>query len=136
MSPRKKGVRQGGILLLSGALVVPILGVLDSFARSSEFLDILVAIAAIICFVGGPLRMLYAGLFEEGAPLKTQIPAPAYFRPALQPPRGTSHSALPPSAVSPAAGWRARPNTAELVQPPSITENTTRLLDQEEPRDR
>ncbi len=32
MSPRKKGVRQGGILFLSGILVVPLLGVLSSFA--------------------------------------------------------------------------------------------------------
>ncbi len=65
MSPRKRGVRQGGVLLLSGALIVPILGVLDSFARNSAFLDILVAFAAIICFVGGPLRMLYASVSRK-----------------------------------------------------------------------
>src|SRR5215216_3344168 len=55
ISARRKGVKQGGLLLLSGALVVPILA--------------------------------------QG-------------------------------------GWR-RPNTAELANPPSITENTTRLLDKE-----
>src|SRR6266498_961786 len=136
MSPRKRAIRQGGILLLSAAFLVPILGVLDSFARSSQFLDMLVAIAAIICFVGGPLRMLFAALFEEGAPARTQIPAPSYFRPVTQPARSTPNAALPPAAVNPGAGWRPRPNTAELVQPPSVTENTTRLLDQEEPRDR
>ena len=28
----------------------------------------LAALAAIICFIGGPLRMFYAAVFEEGAP--------------------------------------------------------------------
>src|SRR5262245_44242060 len=64
ISARRRGVKQGGILLLSGAVVVPILGVLASFSNAA-FLEILVAFAAIICFVGGPLRMLYAALFEE-----------------------------------------------------------------------
>lgn len=67
MSPRKKGVKQGGVLLLSGALIVPILGMFASFVNT-PFLEILLALAAIICFIGGPLRMLYAALFEEPAP--------------------------------------------------------------------
>src|SRR5262245_37809704 len=67
MSPRKRGVRQGGILLLSGAIVCPILGVFSGYVNGA-FPEILLALAAIICFIGGPLRMLYAALFEEGAP--------------------------------------------------------------------
>ena len=67
ISPRKKGVKQGGLLLLSGALIVPILGMFASF---SNFVlpEMLAALAAIICFIGGPLRMFYAAVFEEGAP--------------------------------------------------------------------
>jgi len=38
---------------------------------------------------------------------------------------------LPPPPAQSALGWR-RPNTAELVNPPSVTENTTRLLDKED----
>src|SRR5436190_20350114 len=53
ISPRRKGVKQGGLLLLSGALVVPILGMFASYVQSSTFLEILAALAAIICFVGG-----------------------------------------------------------------------------------
>jgi len=139
MSARMRGVRQGGVLVLSGAVLVPILGVLDSFAQTSQFLDILVALAAIICFVGGPLRMLYAGIFEEGAPHKFIPPVGTYVPPAPVPSTSfgpqVRNSALPPSSVQPQAAWRPRPITAELTSPPSITENTTRLLelDKEDP---
>ena len=139
MSPRKKGVRQGGILFLSGILVVPLLGVLSSFAQTSTFLDILVALAAVICFLGGPLRMLFAAIFEEPAPNRIipgvrpymQVPTPA-------PQFGTHghNTALPPPAVQSPAGWRSRPITAELAKPPSVTEGTTRLLDKEDRSDR
>jgi len=136
MSPRKRGVRQGGVLLLSGALIVPILGVLDSFARNSAFLDILVAFAAIICFVGGPLRMLYASVFEEGAPNPFSTGAARPYTPAPRPTpqfgMPVQNAALPPPSIQSQVGWRSRPNTAELISPPSVTENTTRLLDKED----
>jgi hypothetical protein len=135
MSPRKKGVRQGGILFLSGILIVPILGMFASYAQGSSFLEILAALAAIICFMGGPLRMLYAAIFEEGAPR----PIGAYGPPPVQAPqqfvpRGQNPALAPPPARS-QGGWR-RPNTAELANPPSITENTTRLLEKEDRTDR
>src|SRR5215204_2665808 len=80
MSARKKGVRQGGMLILLGAILVPILGVFSS-SSNSAFPEILLAIAAIMCFLGGPLRMLFAAVFEEGAPNPYQpgrpyVPAP------------------------------------------------------------
>jgi hypothetical protein len=132
MSPRKRGVRQGMILLLTGALLVPILGVLSSFSNST-FLEVLVALAAIICFVGGPLRMLFAAVFEEGAQNKlvrpyvaAPVPAP-HFAPQVQ------RAGLPPPAVQPPIGWQSRPTTAELVGPTSVTEHTTRLLNKDEP---
>ena len=132
ISPRRRGVKQGGILLLSGAVIVPILGVLASFSNAM-FLEILLGIAAIVCFLGGPLRMLYAAVFEEGAPNPFSAPRPymaAQARPPQFNPRGPQ-SALPPPPAQP-VGWRSRPITAELTNPPSVTENTTRLLDKEE----
>jgi hypothetical protein len=137
ISPRRRGVKQGGILLLTGGLLVPVLGVISSFSEA-VLLDVIVAVAAIICFLGGPLRMLYAALFEEGAP-SPQFPVPPYIPASNQisppiPARGIG--ALPPPVANPATGWRTRPTTAELAQPPSITENTTRLLDKDDPRER
>ena len=136
VSPRKKGVKQGGMLLLSGAVIVPILGVFASFTNAA-FLEILAALAAIICFIGGPLRMLFAALFEEPAPKPfrpygppTPMHTPQHFTPQPQRP------ALTPPPARAQGGWRSRPNTAELVNPPSVTENTTRLLEKEDRTDR
>jgi hypothetical protein len=137
ISPRKKGVKQGGLLILLGAVIVPILVMFDSFSHGSTFLEILAALAAIICFIGGPLRMLYAAVFEEGAPKPIRAygpPAPMHmpqqFGPHVQTP------ALPPPVARPQPSWRNRPVTAELVNPPSVTENTTRLLDKDDRTDR
>ena len=133
ISARRKGVKQGGLLLLMGAVLVPILGVMTSFSNST-FLEILTAFAAIICFLGGPLRMLYAAVFEEGAPSPFR-PPPRPYVPAQTPPHQfnphAQPSALPPHSAQPPS-WRSRPITAELAGPPSVTENTTRLLDRDE----
>ena len=137
ISPRRRGVRQGGVLLLSGAVIVPILAMFSSYMRGSSFLEILAALAAIICFIGGPLRMLYAAVFEEGAPRPTRaygppapMHAPQQFAPHAQNP------VLPPAQARVPSSWRPRPTTAELANPPSVTENTTRLLDKEDHTDR
>ena len=135
ISPRRKGVKQGAILLLSGAVIVPILGVIASFSNAA-FPQILAALAAIICFIGGPFRMLYAALFEEGAPRRYPAygpPPPVAAPPQFAPPR--QHSALPPPPARGPSAWR-KPNTAELANPPSVTENTTRLLDKEDRTER
>jgi hypothetical protein len=135
ISPRRRGVKQGGLLFLSGAVIVPILGILYSFSDVMLF-GILTALAAIICFVGGPFRMLYAALFEEPAPSPQHMygPPPMAAPPQFSPPR--HNTALPPPPARSTSGWRDRPNTAELVNPPSVTENTTRLLDKEDRTDR
>ncbi len=135
ISARRKGVKQGGLLLLSGAVLVPVLGIFANYSNST-FLEILTALAAIICFIGGPLRMLFAAVFEEGAPKPVPVYGPG---PMQMPQRFAPHApspALPPPPVRPQPSWRPRPNTAELVSPPSVTENTTRLLDKEDRTER
>lgn len=132
ISARRKGVKQGAILFLSGAVIVPILGAFASFSAAS-FPQLLAILAAIICFVGGPFRMLYAGLFEEGAPRRFPTYGPPVAAPQFGPPR--QHTALPPPPARGPSAWR-KPNTAELANPPSVTENTTRLLDKEDRTER
>src|SRR3954466_3221603 len=80
MSPRRKGVRQGVLLMLIGAILVPILGVMSGFApgRLENVFAFFAAISALICFLGGPLRMLFAAIFEEGAPKYQFTPQPGY----------------------------------------------------------
>jgi len=70
---------------------------------------------------------LYSRFFEEPKPIKTQQPSGLGAM--------SQGSALPPAPTIPLhgpgnfAGQQVRTN--ELVQPPSVTENTTKLLDQE-----
>lgn len=130
ISPRRRGVKQGALLMLIGAILVPIFGVMSGFApgRLENVFAFFAALSAIICFVGGPLRMLFAAIFEEGAK-QYQFPAPStYNAPAMPQARV---AALPPQPVNPAAQWRQRPQTAEIVAPPSVTDSTTKLLDKE-----
>ena len=132
ISPRRRGVKQGGVLLLSGAVVVPIMAMFASFSNAT-FIEMLAILAAIICFIGGPLRMLYAAVFEEGAPQRPRLYGPPVGTHVPQQfvPHTQNPAALPPPPVRPPVSWR-RPNTAELANPPSVTENTTRLLEKED----
>lgn len=135
LTPRQKGVRQGAMLFASTFLVVPVSAILlvGLFGLPGE----LVALSAIICFVGGILRMLYARSFEENTLPGASAPPPAYVPPAIPPNYlGTpvQGSALPPAHQQPpAAGFRPqRFDTGELVAPPpSVVDHTTRLLDKQ-----
>lgn len=131
ISPRKKGVKQGALLLLLGAVLVPAMGVLYGWTNVDLF-GFFCALAAVVFFIGGPLRMLYAGLFEEGAQTYQFVRPPSYAAPAIPPPPARV-SALPPAAANPTVSWRQRPQTAEILQPPSVTDGTTRLLEKQKP---
>ena len=135
LSPRSKGIRQGALLMLSTLLLVPLVAIISVFFLGSP--EVFVPVTAITLFVGGLLRIFYALLMEESISQMTMGPVPGHQPPAArqfdQPPR---NAALPPPAANSSMGWRQRPNTAELYQPPSITENTTRLLDKDEPKNR
>jgi hypothetical protein len=133
LSPRSKGVRQGAMLMLSTLLVVPILAII-TINLMEPIAHIIIPLAAILCFVGGLLRMLYALMMEDAVaePEDTKSVGYASANPALDRP---AFNALPPASSPNTANWR-RPNTAEIYQPPSITENTTRLLDKEDSKGR
>ena len=137
LTPRQKGIRQGAILLASTFLIVPVLGILSDLIG---FPDELVGLAAVICFIGGILRMLYARFLQEGPPPVMQpVMAPPYVPPAVPPNYlGTpaQNTTLPPAQHQPpAASFRPqRFDTGELVNPPpSVVDHTTRLLDKKTP---
>src|ERR1700686_3170074 len=110
ISPRRRGVKQGALLMLIGAVLVPLLGVFSSFAPFSigKAFEFFAATAAILCFLGGPLRMLFAALFEEGAPARHFVMPSSYTPPAIPPPP-VRLSAPPRATATPPGGWRARP---------------------------
>jgi len=135
LSPRSKGIRQGAMLMLSTLFVVPVISILSVFLTGGE--EVIIPLTAIFFFVGGLLRILYALLMEETYP-SPDVSHIAGYAPSGAPQLDTSvrNVALPPASASAAPSWRSRPNTAEIYQPPSITENTTRLLDREDPKNR
>lgn len=136
LSPRGRGVRQGAMLMLSTILLVPIIAIISVFILG--YPEVIVPLVAISLFVGGLLRILYALLMEDAVPQMDFERVAGYAPPAIpQFERPAHNAALPPAATNPAPSWRPRPNTAEIYQPPpSITENTTRLLDKDEPKNR
>lgn len=128
LSPRQKGTREGVMLMCSSLLVVPIVSLLSVFVFGGQ--QLLIPLAAILTFVGGLLRIIYARLYEADTPGVKQDSLP-YVSPA-QLSTGTRSTALPPPQSTPIPSFMPRrANTAELVPPPSVTENTTRLLDEE-----
>lgn len=135
LSPRSKGVRQGAMLMLSTILIVPIVSIISVFILGHP--EVIVPLAAISLFVGGLLRILYALMMEDAVPEMHFEQMAGYAPPAVpQFHQSARHTALPPPAANTAANWRPRPNTAEIYQPPSVTENTTRLLDKDDTKDR
>lgn len=134
LSPRSKGIRQGAMLMLSTLLIVPIVSIITVFIIGNP--EILVPITAITLFVGGLLRILYALLMEETVPQVDPTQVPGYSAPPTPQLENSARVALPPASANAPASWRPRPNTAEIYQPPSITENTTRLLDKNDPKNR
>jgi hypothetical protein len=135
MSPRRRGVRQGVLLMLVGTVLVPALAILSDFNHDFRLLELLIPLAAVICFAGGLVRILYASFFEQGAD-KTKKDAPAYVPPTAPPAQlnaSVRASALPPAQSIPVSNYTPRhKTTAELVPPPSVTENTTRFLNDKE----
>ena len=132
ISRKRKGVMQGVIVFLAGALLVPAFGVMSGFSdgRISDVFAFFAALTAVICFIGGILRVLFAAIFEEGAKPQPYMAAPSYMPPAV-PPAPARVSALPPAAVN-TNPWRQRPETAEIVPPTSVPDHTTKLLEKSE----
>lgn len=127
LSPRSKGIRQGALMMLSTLLLVPLITIISVFIIGIP--EVLVPLTAIICFVGGLLRILYALLMEESVPRMNFEPTTTYAPPQFD--RPARQASLPPPPAN-TSNWRPNPTTAEIYQPPSVTENTTRLLDKDE----
>jgi hypothetical protein len=132
VSPRRKGARQGGQLLLFGIFLMPVLAIMHELLHTPEELPLV----GLIVFFGGLLRLVFALIFEDG-PLRQPKPQPYFqyappFAANQMPPRGTSHE-LPPAQAQPARSYvPPRTDTADMsYRPPSVTEGTTRLLDDE-----
>lgn len=124
-SPRRKGVRHGVILLFISMVFMPLIDLIGN--HRGDFLPLMFLMA-------GLMRILYAVIFQEGAPRKKKqdgaLPSVAPITTDQLGP-ATRRSALPPAQNVPVEASNARRvDTAEMVNRPSVTEHTTKLLNE------
>jgi hypothetical protein len=132
-TPRKRGMKQGLFIFLLTFLVVPIVTILTIWAQAEPFG---VVISAILLFVGGLLRMVYAFMFESSEPTGKTLEQDLYGGAQNLLNKRPNQNALPPPQSIPASSyipptqgnWR---DTNDL-EPSSVTERTTQLLDKEQ----
>lgn len=122
ISPRRKNIRRAAkLMFLSGVLFPVFLGISLAVDEGGPmFLPFFVFFVSLVW-------MLYARLFMDNTPRVTyQAPQTTVLGPV------SGRGALPSANTTsiPNAG-RPRVRTNELAQPPSVTENTTRFLDNE-----
>lgn len=130
LSPAFRGVRKGVWLMLASLPLALVAGLLTAIDDGFAVLILL----PVLCFVAGFVRLLYGTFIEERKPqLKNDSSQPrvASVMPA-QPGTAARSPELPAARVPPIEDFgEQRIVTAEMVQPPSVTEKTTRLLDEE-----
>jgi len=122
MSPRRKGIRRAAKLMFFSGVLFPVFLIISIAVDEGGPMIIPFAI-----FFISLVMMLYARLFsDKTAPVNDQAFQASAFGSA------PSRDSLPPAANMPIPGIdRQQVRTNELAQPPSVTENTTRLLDNE-----
>lgn len=132
-TPRRRGLKQGGGWFLFGVIFVPILAILSEIFR---FNDDIVGLAAVVFFLGGIVRMLFAVIFESGNPADKTLEENVMQTAQKFLKKNPQANALPPSQSIPVdsyapprqSNWR---DTNDL-QPSSVTDSTTKLLNNKE----
>jgi endogenous inhibitor of DNA gyrase (YacG/DUF329 family) len=122
LSPRRKGIRRAAKLMFFSGVLFPVFAIFSIAVDEGGPMVIPCAL-----FFISLVMMLYARLFsDKNAPADYQAPQASALGSA------PSHPSLlaAPNTPLPATG-RQQVRTNELAQPPSVTENTTRLLDNE-----
>lgn len=118
---KRAGIRRGAKLMFFSAVLFPIFLGISIAADSPGPLVIPFTV-----FLAGLAWLLYFVLFGEEVPHAGRAEGRKDLRDSRTSP------ALPPSTFVPASGFgQRRVNTADMAQPPSVTEQTTRLLDEE-----
>jgi hypothetical protein len=123
---RNRGFKKGLFIFLLTFVVVPILTLIAMGLRAGPILPV---VGMILLAGGGLLKMIYALMFE------TAEPSPPTSVPTIRGNVNRQHQALPPQQSMPVSSY-APPGTGSWrdtndLQPTSVTETTTRLLENE-----
>lgn len=132
LTPRRRGLKQGGAWFLLGVVLVPLLGVLSLIIHYPEEI---VGLAAVIFFLGGIVRMIYALIFESGNPADKTLEETVYQTAQKLLNKNPQANVLPPQQSIPVdnyapprqVNWR---DTNDLA-PSSVTDSTTKLLEKD-----
>lgn len=96
--------------------------------------DEIVALTAVVGFTGGLVMLVLSFLFLKNPPKEFPPQSVALPKTDIHNIQSANAGALPPpqsipvdNYAPPSGSWKA-PNTGELAQPPSIVEDTTKLL--------
>lgn len=126
-SKTARGVRQGLALFLFGLVLISVLAIL----RDMDIVpQVFVKIAALVFCVGGVVRMAYPFIYGAGVSDRKKDVSLEYeaATPTLAGANVTDNL-LPQAQSSPFITFGTRSyDTAEILQPSSVTEHTTKLL--------
>jgi hypothetical protein len=129
-SPRRKGVRQGVLLMMIGIFLVPLFFMLSEMTGIKDE----TAMLGMLVFLGGFLRLIYA-FFEDAAPPQLSGAGEGFYAPgALPRPDWRTGAELPPAQQSVDARFYVpsrQQETADISPRPSVVEGTTRRLGDE-----
>jgi hypothetical protein len=126
LSRGHRGVRKGAWMMLASLALTVVVALLSAIDDGFAVLGLL----PFLCFVIGVGLVLF-GVFigEKRARRGKGVASQPYVVPTMPAARNPELSA---PGVAPIGNFTAqRVETAEMVRPPSVTENTTRLLDEE-----
>jgi hypothetical protein len=126
LSPREKGARWGALLMIISGVLFPIVMLLTAMKHDAAVLFFPV----LLIFLAGLARLLYAKLLQPNTPMQKEIPAASGQRIAQQL-NPAPHSGLAANESVHVSNWRQPIDTSEMAQPPSVTDNTTKLLSDE-----
>jgi hypothetical protein len=127
LTPRQRGTRKGLIIVIAGILFFAVAALLTAIKNDLFIFFIPAGITVVI----GVARMLYGLLLEGHAPPEKKSKRAADSRAELG--RAQSGAAeLPPAHSIPASVYtKAGADTSDMAAPASVTESTTRLLDEQ-----
>lgn len=135
LSVRRKDIVQGGLLMFIGLMIIVgfndfIRGFVTAmgYSRSAWSSDYILPFFAAVFFIWGLCRIIFALVIERNSRRNQQREAYSLNHPLPLQASGGSPTALPRSIPVMETGSR-RLDTTELGEAPSVTEESTRLLE-------
>jgi hypothetical protein len=118
-------------MMIASLVLTVVVGVLS---RINDDFAVLILLP-VLCFVVGFLRVLYGVFLAEKREARANGAASRRHVVPIMPEQPGAAARIPelstPRAARPSRASQHRVETAEMVEPPSVTENTTRFLDEE-----